>query len=316
MLLTVRSRHRNRTRYQVLATTLLHSLLPINLSRKFREEIQQRSPSHLLGCGLCTFGKHIVRTRLPGRRKHSSTKRSPVQSPLRPQMLFTAIIGHQIPDERMPRPRPQSLALALVITNFISQLRIAQGRQRVRRNKLPFPRRKPLSIPSPSPAPLPRSPARLIQQRSKHSFHVSSRRSQRLLQINFLPLLRRQRYQLPIRTYINSRNPPRLPIPRFNQPSRSRILGRFSRLLRRVRTRLHGIRSRLFFFLSRRSRNVLPCRLSRILIRVLIRILPRFLRRILSRILSRLPALRKPHSHPYCTNHYQHKPTSALCPRY
>src|ERR1700683_5452276 len=162
----------------------------------------------------------------------------------------------------MPRPRPQSLALALVITNFVSQLRVPQSRHRVRRNKLSFPRSKPLPIPSEPTAPLPRSSARLVNQRPKHPLHISFRSSQRLLQINFFPLFSRQRNQLPIRTHINSRNPPRLPIPRLNQASSSHVLRRFGGLLRLIGHSLHRIRSLVFLFLlsPRSIRKLLPRR--------------------------------------------------------
>src|ERR1700683_1300539 len=178
----------------------------------------------------------------------------------------------------MPRPRPQSLALALVITNFVSQLRVPQSRHRVRRNKLSFPRSKPLPIPSEPTAPLPRSSARLVNQRPKHPLHVSFRSSQRLLQINFFPLLSRQRNQLPIRTHINSRNPPRFPIARLLQPRRSRIFRSFCGLLGLVRDRLHRIRALVFLLLfsARSIRKLLP-RLSRTLRRILPRTLPRLI---------------------------------------
>src|SRR5580692_8049899 len=89
----------------------------------------------------------------------------------------------------MPRPSPQPAALALVIAHLISQLRIAKGRQAVRRNKLPLPRRKPFRIPSPSIVPLVRHPARLVNPRRKHPLQVSFRGNQRLSQINHFPFL-------------------------------------------------------------------------------------------------------------------------------
>src|ERR1700683_5470473 len=77
-----------------ISPLLLHSLLPINLPRKLREEIQQRSPSHLLQRSLSSFCKHAMRSRFPRRRQHPSAKRSPIQSPLRPQMLLAAIVSN------------------------------------------------------------------------------------------------------------------------------------------------------------------------------------------------------------------------------
>ena len=60
-------------------------------------------------------------------------------------MLLAPVVSQKIPQNRMPRPRPKSAALALVVTNFISQLRIRPSRQRIRRNKLSLARRKALS---------------------------------------------------------------------------------------------------------------------------------------------------------------------------
>jgi hypothetical protein len=53
-------------------------------------------------------------------------------------MRFTPIVSHQVPQKRMPRPRPQPIAFALVVAHFVSQLRIAQRRQRIGGNELPF----------------------------------------------------------------------------------------------------------------------------------------------------------------------------------
>src|ERR1039458_1437491 len=113
----------------------------------------------------------------------------------------------------MPRPPPQPLALALVVTHFISQLRIAQRGQRIRRNKLPLPRRKTLRISRPSIVPLVRHAAHLVNPRRKHSLHVSFRSNQRLSQINHLPLLSSRSDPRPVPAHIISRDPSRFPVP-------------------------------------------------------------------------------------------------------
>jgi len=196
----------------------------------------------------------------------------------------------------MPRPRPQSIALAPVVPNLISQLRVAQSRQRIRRNKLSFPRRPPFTKSSNPTLPLPRRPACLIKQRPEHALHISLRSSQRLFQIDILPLLRRQCEQLPVLPHINSGDPRRLPIPSLKQPSRSHVLRHAHSLLRPVLDLLHRIRALIFLAFSRRVRRLFPRCLSRIL------------RRILSRILWRLAALRPRRSrahHHQQTHHHQ-----------
>src|SRR5271155_359517 len=153
----------------------------------------------------------------------------------------------------MPRPPPQPLAFALVVAHFISQLRIAQRSQRIRRNKLPFPRREPLRIPCPSIVPLVRDAARLVDSRREHSLHISFGRRQSLPQVNLSPLRRRQRNQLPVLAHVNSSNPSRFPIPRFQQPSRSRILCHVHGLLHRIRILiLLSLSRRIWSFLRRR----------------------------------------------------------------
>ena len=196
----------------------------------------------------------------------------------------------------MPRPRPQPAALALVIADFVSQLRIPQSRQRIRRKELSLPRRVPLRIPSPSIVPLRGRSARLAQPRRKHPLHVSFRSSQRLPQVNDFPLLPRRTYQRPVPPHILSRNPPRLPIPRPPQPRRSRVPGH-------PRCLLHRISALLFLLtLPRRIRKLLP------------RSLPRILRRIRRRTLPRLTPLRPPQSRRHRTHHQHHKPSPTLCP--
>src|SRR5580658_253107 len=141
----------------------------------------------------------------------------------------------------MPRPPPKPLAFALVIAHFISQLRIAERSQRIRRNKLSLPRRESLRIPCPSVVPLVRDATRLVNSRCKHPLHISFGRGQCLPQIDISPFLRCQRNQLPVLAHINSSNPSRLPIPRLQQPRRSRIL-------RHAHGLLHRIRALIFFW--------------------------------------------------------------------
>src|SRR5580658_123762 len=134
----------------------------------------------------------------------------------------------------MSRPPPQSLALALVVAHFISQFRIAQSRQRIRRDKLSFSRRKSLRIPCPPIVPLVRHSARLVDPRRKHSLDVCLRSSQRLPQINLFPLLSSRGNQRPVPAHILARDPPRLPVPRLLQPRSRRIRKLFPRALSRV----------------------------------------------------------------------------------
>src|SRR5580658_11361567 len=154
----------------------------------------------------------------------------------------------------MPRPSPQPAALALVIAHLISQLRIAKGRQAVRRNKLPLPRRKPFRIPSPSIVPLVRHPARLVNPRRKHPLQVSFRGNQRLSQINHFPLLSSRSDQRPVSAHILPRDPSRLPVARPQQLPLSLVLHKFHRI------------SILLFFLAliRRIRKLLSLSLPRL----------------------------------------------------
>ncbi len=213
-----------------------------------------------------------MRTRFPSSRNHPSPKRSSIQRPLRPQMLLAPVISHQIPDKRMLRPRPKPAAFALVIAHFISQLRIAKSRQTIRRNKLAFPRRKPLPIPSPPSLPLVRRPPCLVDRSRKHPLHISFRSKKRLPQINHFPLFSRRSNQRPVPAHILSRDPSRLPVPRPQQLPLSfapHKLRRISTLLfllagsRRFRKlsprRLSGTRSRT---LHRRLRRLTPLRPS------------------------------------------------------
>src|SRR5580700_1612756 len=163
----------------------------------------------------------------------------------------------------MSRPPPQSLALALVVAHFISQFRIAQSRQRIRRDKLSFSRRKSLRIPCPPIVPLVRHSARLVDPRRKHSLDVCLRSSQRLPQINLFPLLSSRGNQRPVPAHILARDPPRLPVPRLLQPRRRRIPSHDDRIW-----------TLLFLLtLSRRIRKLLPRALSRVLRRGLRRLL-------------------------------------------
>jgi hypothetical protein len=241
-----------------------HSLLSINLERKLRNKIQQRPPPHLLCRRPPTIDKRVLRTRLPGRRNHPAAKRSSIQGPLWTQMLLAAIIGHQIPDERMPRPPPQPLAFALVVANFIPQLRIPKGRQTIRRNKLSFSRSEPLRISRPPIVPLVWHSPRLVNPRRKHPLHVSFRSCQRFSQIDHLPLSSRRSDQLPVPPHVLPRNPSRLPVPRPLQlhHQRSFILGllvTFSRRIRKLPPRcLSGNLSRTLCKILRRLVTLSP----------------------------------------------------------
>ena len=183
----------------------------------------------------------------------------------------------------MLRPRPEPSALALVITYFISQLRIPQSRQRVRRNKLSFSRSKSLRIPSPSIVPLVRHTTRLVKPRRKHPLHVSFRSNQRLAQINHFPLSPSQSNQRPVPAHIFSCNPPRLPVPRPLQPR----LYRISTLLLTLITLI-------------------------ILLRRIRKLFPRCLSRILPRIRRWLALLRPSQSDRHRTRHQQHQAGSTL----
>jgi hypothetical protein len=288
-----------------IALPLLHSLLPVNLSRKLNEKIQQRSPPHLPRHSPPTLRKRVPRMRLPSRRNHPPAKRPSIQSQLRTPMLLTPVISHQIPDKRMPRPRPQPAALALVIAHFISQFRIPQSRQRVRRNKLSFPRRKPFRVSSPPIVPLRRRSAKLVIPRRKHSLHIGLRSRQRLPQIDLFPLLPRRTNQCPLPPHILSRYPSRLPIPRPPQPRRSCVP-------RHPGSFLHRISTLLFFpTLSRRIRKLFPRRLLLILTSLALTSLA--LRGLVLRGLLGL-ILRPPQSHRHRTHHHQHKASPTLCP--
>ena len=129
----------------------------------------------------------------------------------------------------MLRPRPHALALALIITDFVSQLRVAQCRQRVRRNKLAFARREALRIPSPSVVPLRRSAAGLVDPSREHALHVSARSRQRLPQINFFALFGRGSDQRVVLPDIYARNPGRFPVASAHQLPRSRRAALFPR---------------------------------------------------------------------------------------
>src|SRR5271170_745547 len=215
---------------------LLHSLLPINLLRKLRHKIKQRSIPHLPQHSKRSIAQRILRSRLPHRRQRSSAKCSSIQRPLRVQMLLAPVVRQQISYERMPRPPQQTFALASVIADFVSQLRIAQCRQRIRRNKLALPRRPPLPKSANPALPLPWCSRRLINQSAEHPLPVSLRSSERLLQINFFSLLTRERHQLPVLPHINSRDARRLPVPSLNQPRCSRVLRFSGHRLQRIRT--------------------------------------------------------------------------------
>src|SRR5580700_3097763 len=180
----------------------------------------------------------------------------------------------------MPRSSPQPSALALVIAHLISQLRIAQGCQAVRRNELSLPRGKPLRIPCPSIVPLIRHAPRLVDPCGKHPLQVSLRSNQRLSQINYFPLLSTRSDQRPIPAHIFSRDPSRLPIPRPQQLPLSLVLHK-----------LHRISILLFLTRIRRIGQLFPRRLSGSLPRTLRRSLPR------------LRALRPPPPRPHPPNH-------------
>ena len=144
---------------------------------------------------------------------------------------------------------PEAAALALVVARLVFQLRISQRRQAVGRNELPFPRGEPLHISIPTVIPLRRHPARLVDARRKHALQIRARRRQCLLQIDLPPLLHAHRNQRPPLFHEHAGEPATLPIPRFEQRRRSRILsscyglhrhllGFFRRGLRRIRTLL------------------------------------------------------------------------------
>src|ERR1700691_5282060 len=163
----------------------------------------------------------------------------------------------------MPRPPPQPLALALVVAHFISQFRIAQCRQRIRRDKLSFPRRKSLRIPCPPVVPLVRHSARLVDRRRKHSLDVRLRSSQRLPQINLFSLFSSRGNQRPVPAHILTGDPPRLPVPRLLEARRSHVPSHDDRIC-----------TLLFLLtLSRRIRKLFPRALSRVLRRGLRRLL-------------------------------------------
>src|SRR5579863_6342896 len=165
--------------------------------------------------------------------------------------FFAAIVGQKVTNDGMPRPRPQPVALALVVTHFISQFRIPQSRQSIRRDKLPLPRRKSLRIPSPPIVPLRRCPPHLINSRAKHPLHVSFRSNQRLPQINHLPPLSTRSDQRPVPAHILPCNPSRLPVPRPQQLVLCLVTHKFHRIpvllllltnLRRIRKLLRRLR--------------------------------------------------------------------------
>ncbi len=195
----------------------------------------------------------------------------------------------------MPRPPPQPLALALVVANFISQLRIAQRRQAIRCNKLPLPRCEPLRISSPSIVPLVRHAARLVNPSGKHSFHVSLWSYQRLSQINYFPLLSSRSDPRPVSAHILSRDPSRLPVPRPQQLPLRLVLHKFHR----ISTLIFFLTLSRFLTLPRRIRKLFPLRLSR----------------VLRRILRRLSPLRPPSSHHHQhTQHHKQPAAFTLCP--
>ena len=123
----------------------------------------------------------------------------------------------------MPHPELESRALALVITNFISQLRIPQSRQGIGSKKLPLARSKALSVSGPAIIPLIRHAARLIDPRGKHPLHVIFRAGERLSQVILQALIAGQRHQFAVFPHINSGDPTRLPIARFQQGTLRRI---------------------------------------------------------------------------------------------
>src|ERR1700734_1081713 len=167
----------------------------------------------------------------------------------------------------MPRPLPQPPALALIVADFISQLRIAQRRQTVRRNKLSLTRRKSLSIPSNATLPLIRRFPRLVDRRRKRPLQISLRSRQRLPQVNLFSLLSRKSNPLPVPSYIFSSDPSRFPIPRLYQSGRSRVFSFVSHRLHRIRIRI------LIFLLTliRRIRKFFSRRLPRCLRRIILR---------------------------------------------
>src|SRR5580704_4589166 len=151
----------------------------------------------------------------------------------------------------MPRPQPHTIALALVVANFVSQLRIPQRRQRIRGNELPFARCEALRIPTPAVIPLPRRSARLIDSRREHSLHVCRGSSQRLPQVIFRALAAGQRDQLPVPGNVDSRDPPRLPIPSLQQSLPGGVLGHYCGLFGLVLHLLHWICALIGFGFSR-----------------------------------------------------------------
>ncbi len=209
----------------------------------------------------------------------------------------------------MPRPRPESLAAALVVPRLIAQCRIPQRRQAIRRNELPLPRREPLPISAPPVVPLLRPTARLVDSGREHPLQISSRRRQRLLQINLLALVHRHWHQRPPFLHIHAGQPTALPIARLVQRLRSKFLGSLRRGLGRLHRRIFHSFSRIralifllliLLFLSRlfvrgsRVRRGLILRLTRLgaALRIRLRIALRFWLRITLRCRLRITRIR------------------------
>src|SRR5579862_1077496 len=184
-----------------------------------------------------------MRRRLPIRRHHSPHKCSSVERELRTQFLFTVVIGHKIPHDRMARSRPESRTLALIVARLVLQHRVSSRCHAVGGDELSFPRRKSLAESTPSVIPLGRRAARLIDPRREKPLQIRPRSVQRLLQIQFAPLVERERHHRVPLFHEYASDPTSFPVPRTHHrrfAHTNRSLGGFLRnffrlLCRRLR---------------------------------------------------------------------------------
>ena len=150
---------------------------------EFAHPIARQPPASLQDHRLVPFHPGVRFARIPYRGNRPGAQGGGIERNLRPQFLLRSIVGDEVPQERMSRPRPKSRATASVIPWLVSQKRVPRARQCVLNQRLAIPRAPPAPISGESVSPFRWRIARLRTKRKQRGLDVDSRRGERLRQI-------------------------------------------------------------------------------------------------------------------------------------
>ena len=131
--------------------------------------------------------------------------------------MFRIVVSEEISHDRMPGTWPETMALAEVISRFISERSIPRGAQCIANYKLPETIPKAFPVRFHSPAPLGGVVAGLVQSGGEEMQNIGRRRKKRLVIVHIGSLLQSKRHELALVMNVRSNKPLRRKITNLSQ---------------------------------------------------------------------------------------------------